>query len=279
MSHRQGRVSTARLDTTFDIATPEGVELQLPVAGLAPRALAWLIDFLIKFVIFFALQLVAQFMGELGEGFLYLNLFAVLWLYNVLFEIFMNGATPGKRVLGLRVVNADGTPVGWSGAVVRNLIRPVDALPSVYTIGLLSVLLTKNMQRLGDLAANTVVVFTTPIDQFEFEKSLMQEHFNENYLESEKYPEATFSAQIENWTGSTGQQMVTVLGDLTIHGVTKKVSIEGELQYAADKVEVSAVFPVLLKDYKIKIPRAVFYNIAEEVEVTVNFTYEPYEAE
>ena len=77
------------------------------------------------------------------------------------FEIFMNGATPGKRVLGLRVVNADGTPVGWSGAVVRNLIRPVDALPSVYTIGLLSVLLTKNMQRLGDLAANTVVVFTT----------------------------------------------------------------------------------------------------------------------
>ncbi len=154
-------MSTARLDTTFDIATPEGVELQLPVAGLAPRALAWLIDFLIKFVIFFALQLVAQFMGELGEGFLYLNLFAVLWLYNVLFEIFMNGATPGKRVLGLRVVNADGTPVGWSGAVVRNLIRPVDALPSVYTIGLLSVLLTKNMQRLGDLAANTVVVFTT----------------------------------------------------------------------------------------------------------------------
>ncbi len=154
-------MSTERLDTTLDIATPEGVELQLPVAGMAPRALAWLIDFLIKFVIFFSVQLVAQLLGEFGEGFLYLNLFAVLWLYNVLFEVLMNGATPGKRVLGLRVVNADGTPVGWSGSVVRNIIRPVDALPGVYTIGLLSVLFTANMQRLGDLAANTVVVFTT----------------------------------------------------------------------------------------------------------------------
>ncbi|MEM8685643.1 MAG: RDD family protein [Pseudomonadota bacterium] len=154
-------MTTTRLDTTFDIATPEGVELQLPVAGLAPRSLAWLIDSAIKFVIFFTVQLVAELLGDFGMGVLALNAFAVLWLYNVLFEVFMNGATPGKRVLGLRVVNADGTPVGWSGSIVRNLIRPVDVLPGVYTIGLISVLLTSNLQRLGDLAANTVVVFTT----------------------------------------------------------------------------------------------------------------------
>ncbi|MEM9400989.1 MAG: RDD family protein [Pseudomonadota bacterium] len=154
-------MKTARLDTTFDIATPEGVELQLPVAGLAPRALAWLIDSIVKFVFFFTVQLVVELLGDFGLALLLINAFAVLWLYNVLFEVFMNGATPGKRVLNLRVVNADGTPVGWSGSVVRNLIRPVDALPGVYTIGLLSVLFTANLQRLGDLAANTVVVFTS----------------------------------------------------------------------------------------------------------------------
>ncbi|MEM6514052.1 MAG: RDD family protein [Pseudomonadota bacterium] len=154
-------MNTARLDTTFDIATPEGVELQLPVAGLAPRALAWLIDSIVKFVFFFTVQLVVELLGDFGLALLLINAFAVLWLYNVLFEVFMNGATPGKRVLNLRVVNADGTPVGWSGSVVRNLIRPVDALPGVYTIGLLSVLFTANLQRLGDLAANTVVVFTS----------------------------------------------------------------------------------------------------------------------
>ncbi len=119
--------------------------------------------------------------------------------------------------------------------------------------------------------------FTIPIDQFQFEKSLMQEHFNENYLESEKYPEATFSATIQNWDGATGKQQVAVDGELTIHGVTRDVTVEGEISFTSDGVDIEAVFPVQLKDYKIKIPKAVFYNIAEEVEVTVKFSYKPYE--
>ena len=154
-------MASARLDTTYDIATPEGVELQLPVAGIAARSLAWLVDAIIKLVVFTVVQVIAAALGDFGMGVLLLNAFAMLWLYNVLFEVFMNGATPGKRAFGLRVVNSDGTPVGWSGSVIRNLIRVVDALPGVYTLGLLSVMFTHRMQRLGDLAANTVVVFDT----------------------------------------------------------------------------------------------------------------------
>lgn len=147
------------LDTTYDIATPEGVELRLPVAGLASRSLAWLIDAIIKFVILIIFSIVFQFLGDLGTGIMLLGMFLVLWFYNVLFEVLYHGATPGKRALGLRVMNSNGTPVGWSGSLIRNLIRSIDTLPGCYAFGCISVLLTKRFQRLGDLAAGTIVVY------------------------------------------------------------------------------------------------------------------------
>ena len=119
------------------------------------------------------------------------------------------------------------------------------------------------------------LVYAVQIKDFQFEKSLMQEHFNENYLESEKYPKSTLSAKIVDWNGEKGEQTVKVVGDLTIHGVTKKVEIEGNITYQDDLVKVSAKFPVALKDYKVKIPKIVFYNIAEVVDVTVVFEYKP----
>mgnify|MGYP003628603859 CR=1 FL=1 len=146
------------LDTTLNIGTPEGVELKLPVAGLAPRSLAWLIDALIKYVAIFVFMIVGSLLGKVGGGLTLLVLFIALWLYNVLFEVFNNGATPGKRALGLRVMNTNGTPVDWSGSVIRNLIRFVDVLPGCYAFGCTSVLLSKNFQRLGDLAAGTFVI-------------------------------------------------------------------------------------------------------------------------
>ena len=121
------------------------------------------------------------------------------------------------------------------------------------------------------------MVFSVPVESFQFEKKLMQEHFNENYLESEKYPKSSFKAAITDWNGQTGEQEVEVSGDFTLHGVTKNVSIPGQINFTDDKVVVDAVFTVLLKDYKIKIPKAVFMNIAEEIEVTVHFEYDPYE--
>jgi len=119
------------------------------------------------------------------------------------------------------------------------------------------------------------LVYSISIKDFKFEKSLMQEHFNENYLESEKYPKSTLSAKIKDWNKEKGEQEVTVSGKLKIHGITKDVEVTGKLNYQDDKVTVSAKFPVQLKDYKIKIPKALFYNIAESVEVTIEFEYTP----
>lgn len=147
------------LDTTDDISTPEGVELKLAVAGLAPRALAWLVDAVIKGAGLTAAGIGLARLGDFGAGLYLLATFAVLWLYNVLFEVLADGATPGKRYLGLSVMNANGTPVGWSGSVVRNLIRAVDVLPGCYAFGCICVLVSRRFQRLGDLAAGTVVVY------------------------------------------------------------------------------------------------------------------------
>ena len=147
------------LDTTYNIGTPEGVELRLPVAGLASRSLAWLIDALIKFTVLIVIAIAVQFFGKLGGGILLIGMFSLLWFYNVLFEVLYHGATPGKRALGLRVMNVNGTPVGWSGSIIRNLIRFVDSLPGCYAFGCATVLISRQFQRLGDLAAGTIVVY------------------------------------------------------------------------------------------------------------------------
>jgi hypothetical protein len=80
-------------------------------------------------------------------------------MYNVFFEVLYNGATPGKRAVGVKVMNINGTPVGWTGSLLRNLMRFIDFLPGCYAFGCVSVLVSKQFQRLGDLAAGTVVVY------------------------------------------------------------------------------------------------------------------------
>lgn len=150
------------LDTTYDISTPEGVELHLPLAGLASRSLAWLVDGIVKLVFLAFVSIVTTLFGAFGSGLYLVFLFVVFWFYNVLFEVFWQGATPGKRAFGLAVMNVNGTPVGWSSSIIRNLIRTVDLLPGCYAFGCVAVLLSGRFQRLGDLAAGTVVVYRTP---------------------------------------------------------------------------------------------------------------------
>ncbi len=127
-----------------------------------------------------------------------------------------------------------------------------------------------------DLTTNQIVA-TVPITGFQFEKKLMQEHFNENYLESDKYPQATLQAQLEGVDWDNPAKEVTAKGEMTIHGRTNEVDLKGTAVKNGDEIVVEAVFMIALQDYKIKIPKAVFYNIAESVEVTVKFTYQPYE--
>jgi polyisoprenoid-binding protein YceI len=120
------------------------------------------------------------------------------------------------------------------------------------------------------------IVFSVPIKEFEFEKSLMKEHFNEKYMESEQYPKATFQGKISGYQSSvTGEQKAAASGKMTIHGVTQDVTINGTIENASGSPKMKAKFMVKLADYKIKIPQLLWKNIAEEVEVTVEFNFKP----
>jgi polyisoprenoid-binding protein YceI len=125
-------------------------------------------------------------------------------------------------------------------------------------------------------AANSEIVFSILISEFQFEKSLMKEHFNEKYMESEKYPKALFHANLEPFDVSkSGNQAVVAKGKLTIHGVTRDVAIPGTIMRDGDTFLMNAKFIVRLADYKIEIPELFWQRIAEQVEVTVDFTFKP----
>lgn len=120
------------------------------------------------------------------------------------------------------------------------------------------------------------VVFAIPIKDFEFEKSLMKEHFNEKYLETEKFPKAIFQGKILNLNrDAVGEQLVNVSGKLTIHGVTNEINQTGTIDFKSNQIIAKSKFMIILEDYKIKIPQLLWQNIAEQVEVTVEFIYKP----
>ena len=147
------------LDTTRRVATPEGIELTLRLAGPVPRALAWAIDLAIRAALLGVIAMLAGAFGRAGVGVILLAAFFVEWLLPAWFEAAWNGQTPGKRAMGIAVLNDDGTPLRWPGALTRNLLRAVDFLPFLYGIGLAAMLLNRDFKRLGDLAAGTVVVY------------------------------------------------------------------------------------------------------------------------
>jgi uncharacterized RDD family membrane protein YckC len=146
------------LDTVREIETPEGVSLRLRAAGALPRAQAWMVDLLLRLVVLFVAMIPLALFGKGGNGLAMLLMFALLWAYSVVCEVWLDGQTLGKRALGLRVVKADGTPVTWLPSVVRNLLRAVDALPGVYGVGLASTLIDPHARRLGDIVAGTMVI-------------------------------------------------------------------------------------------------------------------------
>ena len=147
------------LDTTRRVATPEGIELTLRLAGPVPRALAWSVDFIIRVGIVLLVQMGAQWFGKAGWGVILLAAFFVEWLLPAWFETSWGGQTPGKRMFGIAVLNDDGTPVRWPAALTRNLLRAADFLPFFYGVGLATMLANRDFKRLGDLAAGTVVVY------------------------------------------------------------------------------------------------------------------------
>lgn len=147
-----------RLDTTYTVNTPEGIALELSPAGPVPRTLAWLVDLMIRAGVSLLIIILLAFMGSLGLGLAMILIFLLEWFYPVWFELRSQGQTPGKRLLNIYVAHLDASPISPAASVVRNLLRVVDFLPFFYGFGLASTLLSKRFQRLGDLAANTVVL-------------------------------------------------------------------------------------------------------------------------
>ncbi len=125
----------------------------------------------------------------------------------------------------------------------------------------------------GDLVCQVL------IRSFHFVKALMEEHFNENYMESDKIPKSTFTGKIVNIKdvnfSAPGSYNVTVEGDLMIHGITKKLTAKGSLEVAGDGISASAKFILSPEDFNISIPNVVRNNIAKTIEVTVNMKYTP----
>ncbi len=120
--------------------------------------------------------------------------------------------------------------------------------------------------------------FSLLVKNFHFPKALMEEHFNENYLESEKFPKSTFKGMIADIgkvkLSADGTYPVTVSGDLTMHGVTNKVNTKGTIAVKGGKATGHAVFSVALADYKIEVPKLVEKNISKTIEITVHCLYD-----
>lgn len=177
-----GTMERAQIDTLQSIELAEGVEVRLRVAGPLLRAVAWAIDVSLIVAVLgllsLLLGLLSVFSAEMGHvferigsGTLRLMSFLLLWWYPVFFEASRWGATLGKRWLGLRVVQTSGAPITMGQAVLRNFLRLGDGVPMwglysflpTYLLGLVCCLLTKRFQRIGDLAAGTVVIYSKPM--------------------------------------------------------------------------------------------------------------------
>lgn len=146
------------LDTLRAYEIPEGVSLSFRLAGPVVRACAWVIDAALRGVLYIVLAIGLSLLGGVGVALMLIGFFLIEWFYPVVFELH-SGATPGKRAMGIWVIQDNGTPVNLASSLIRNLLRAVDFLPLLYAVGLLCMLLDRDFRRLGDLAAGSLVVY------------------------------------------------------------------------------------------------------------------------
>lgn len=155
----------------YHVKTPENVTLEFELAGIGSRGVAAIIDTLVQNVIIVLIMIIILLINRDG----YLNLwyarentfyvvmalllvFVVQFGYFLLFEYFSKGSTLGKKIVGLKVIMANGEPISFTAALVRNLLRIGDMLPGIYGVGIFSVFLSRRYMRVGDMAANTIVI-------------------------------------------------------------------------------------------------------------------------
>lgn len=157
--------SRVELDDRLKITTPEGVVVELVVAGIGSRFLAGMLDVFIEIALLVAVTVTFSAAGisnGFGLAFLVVLVFLILFGYQILFELFNQGRTPGKAAAGIRVVKRNGDPVDTTASLVRNLLRLIDGwmllTAIIFPVGFISAFVTQHAQRLGDLAAGTLVI-------------------------------------------------------------------------------------------------------------------------
>jgi uncharacterized RDD family membrane protein YckC len=152
------RATPVSFDDRLPIATPEGVEVELTLAGIGSRFIAAGMDFAIQIAVITALGFLLRPADDAGVAVFTTLSFALIFFYDVLFEVLGRGRTPGKRASGLRVVGPGGRPVRFARSAVRNVLRLIDILPGFYAVGMTAIFITSRNQRVGDLAGGTYVV-------------------------------------------------------------------------------------------------------------------------
>ncbi len=161
---------------SLTIQTPEGVAFSLHLAGPVTRFLAWIIDFAIIIAIAYISNLLIGILNiisqDVANALYILAYFFISIGYGIIMEWRWRGQTPGKRTMRLRVMDARGLHLRFSQVVIRNLLRFIDSLPGLYMVGGLACLFTSRAQRLGDMAADTIVVWTRGISEPDLDQVL-----------------------------------------------------------------------------------------------------------
>lgn len=176
-----------------------------------------------------------------------------------------------KRIILLILVSCSFVPLGFS-----QKFKSKESTTSFFSSTPIEDIeaLTKETKSAIDADEKTFL-FKVPITSFVFKSELMRDHFNENYLESKKFPYATFSGRMEGPVDfkTDGQYSVNAVGEFTIHGVTRKVSIPSIITIMKGVPTIESVFLIKLADYGIAVPKIVFNKIAEEIEVKIKSIY------
>ena len=150
----------SRADSLLGVQTPEGIEYVLYPAGIIMRACAWAIDCVIQGIFLLAIIITAGILSDvLGMWFILILIFALDWFYHTAFEVLCRGQSPGKRLMGIRVVRRDGSPVNPGASFLRNLLRFADSFMFLYLIAFICILVSPGFRRLGDWIADTLVVY------------------------------------------------------------------------------------------------------------------------
>ena len=178
---------------------------------------------------------------------------------KLLFALFM--------VIGL-VANAQDT-LSTKNAVINFDATSPSSPEKIEAVSKLGI--SKMLVKTGEVA------FALQMMSFEFEKALMKDHFNENYMETSKFPRATFKGNIQDFSkvnfSKNGKYPVKVKGSMTLHGVTKEVIADGFINVTGDKINATSTFKLILSDFNIKVPDLVKDKVAREATITVNATY------